>query len=151
MKESIFFTVLMLSSAITVLVQKQDTSIYHSCRLTTDTETRISGQLQPRFVSCPQFGNGPADLFKFIAANIRYPATARAKRLQGRVIVLMIIEKDGSISHAKVVHGISKDLNNEALRVIHSLPKWRPAILNKKPVRMDYFIPVEFSLKNHQS
>jgi protein TonB len=59
----------------------------------------------------------------------------------------MTIEKDGSISHARIEHGISKDLDKEALRVINSLPKWKPAILNKKPVRDKYFIPVAFSLE----
>ena len=95
----------------------------------------------------PAFPGGPAELMNFLSTNVKYPATAIKDSIQGRVIATFIVEKDGSISGAKVVKHVSDDLDAEAIRVIESMPKWIPGKQNGKEVRVKYTIPVTFRLK----
>ena len=94
----------------------------------------------------PEFPGGKKALYKFLSDNIKYPESAKKKKIQGTVWVSFIIEKDGSISHIKVEHGISPELDKEAIRVIKSMPRWKPATLRGKPVRIVSLLPVKFSL-----
>ncbi|SHM09756.1 energy transducer TonB [Mucilaginibacter sp. OK098] len=106
----------------------------------TDTTIFASVQHQPEFP-------GSNDQFSaYIAKNIRYPKDAREKTKQGRVIVQMIIEKDGSISHVKIVRKIFPSLDAEAVKVISSSPKWNPGMQNGYPVRVIYTMPISFNL-----
>ena len=141
----ILFTFMSLLFISTAIAQKRDTTIYSGCRLKTDTIPVVDGD-GLLMDSCPQFKNGPDDLYKFINENIHYPASARKNHVEGRVIVSMIIEKDGSVSHAKVERGVSKEIDKETLRLINSLPKWNPGVLHGKPVRVRYALVVPFKL-----
>ncbi|AYL98680.1 M56 family metallopeptidase [Mucilaginibacter celer] len=94
----------------------------------------------------PEFPGGIEAFGKFLGSNIRYPATAREQKIQGRVIITFIVEKNGALSNEKIVRGITDDLNNEALRVIALSPKWKPGIQNGRPVRVQYSVPINFSL-----
>jgi TonB family protein len=131
--------------------QKRDTTIYQGCRLANDTTQYIDGTGASILDSCPQFRNGLNDLLKYISTHVHCPLNIRKDHLKGKVIISVVIEKDGSITHAKIERGISKNIDKEALRVINSLPKWKPGILNRKPVRVKYYIPVSFTVpnKNH--
>ncbi|MEO3405228.1 TonB family protein [Mucilaginibacter sp. CAU 1740] len=94
----------------------------------------------------PEFPGGLEAFGKFLASNLKYPAAAREQKIQGRVIITFIVEKDGSLSNKKIVRGITDDLNNEALRVIALSPKWKPGIQNGRPVRVQYSVPISFTL-----
>ncbi len=94
----------------------------------------------------PQFPGGLQALFNYLGSNIHYPANAVKNHIQGRVIVSVAIETDGSITNAKVVHSVSEELDKEALRVINQSPKWIPAKRNGKPTRTEYSIPIKFAL-----
>ncbi|PWK71425.1 outer membrane transport energization protein TonB [Mucilaginibacter oryzae] len=94
----------------------------------------------------PEFPGGLEAFGKFLGRNIKYPATAREQKIQGRVIITFIVEKDGSLSNEKIVRGITGELNNEAMRVIALSPKWKPGIQNGRPVRVQYSVPINFSL-----
>ena len=95
----------------------------------------------------PQFPGGPSALFEFISKNIQYPKEAEDANLQGRVIVSFVVEKDGSVSNAKVVRPIDPLLDAEALRVVNSMPKWIPGKQNGEAFRVKYTIPVTFRVE----
>ena len=94
----------------------------------------------------PEFVGGQAELMKFLAENVHYPEAAYKVGKQGRVIATFIVEADGSVSNAKIVKKVSDELDAEALRVIGTMPKWKPGMQNGKAVRVKYTIPITFRL-----
>lgn len=96
----------------------------------------------------PEFPNGGmAGLMQFLSKNIEYPTIAQENGTQGRVTVQFVVNKDGSIVDAKVLRGVDPYLDKEALRVINSMPKWKPGMQRGKPVRVKYTVPVMFRLQ----
>ena len=95
----------------------------------------------------PSFPGGEAKLMEFVAKNIKYPQIARETGIQGRVFVGFVVEPDGSISNVKLLRGIGGGCDEEAMRVIKSLPKWKPGKQRGKAVRVSYQIPVFFKLQ----
>ena len=123
----------------------------------------------------PRFPGGEAELMGFIAKNIKYPEVATKHGVQGRVIVQFIVEKDGSLSNAKVLENPKKSganmvvvnammpekerqdaeghnagvqaMRDEALRMVNAMPKWTPGKQKGKPVRCKYVIPVTYRLQ----
>lgn len=94
----------------------------------------------------PLFPGGPSALFDYLSKNIQYPKEAEAKGIVGRAIVVFVVEKDGSITNAKVVNNVEPSLGKEALRVILAMPNWIPGKQNGKLVRVKYTVPVNFKL-----
>jgi protein TonB len=94
----------------------------------------------------PLFPGGMDAFYKFLGKNIRYPAVARENNTQGRVIVQFVVEKDGSLTDIKVVRGIGDGCDDEAVRVLKMSPKWKAGIQNGRPVRVEYTVPVNFTL-----
>ena len=98
----------------------------------------------PRWVEqMPLF---PGDMQKYLGNIIRYPEAARAGNIQGRVIVEFIVSEDGSVTHARVTRGIGGGCDEEALRVVGAMPKWKPGRQNGIPVKVLYTIPIKFQL-----
>ena len=95
----------------------------------------------------PYFPGGRELLLKYLAVNIKYPASAVKAKKQGRVIVTFIVQKDGSVTHAKIAKSIDPELDAEALRVVRGMPKWIPGTQFGKPVNVKYTLPVKFSLQ----
>ena len=95
----------------------------------------------------PAFPGGEQKLMEFVAKNIKYPQTARETGVEGRVIVGFVIEPDGSISNVTLLKGVGGGCDEEAVRVIKSLPKWEPGKEQGKAVRVSYQIPVSFRLQ----
>ena len=98
----------------------------------------------------PEFPGGDKSLFQFIADNTKYPADAKEKGIKGRVFVNFIVEPDGSISDIKVLRGIGGGCDEEAVRVVESMPKWKPGMQNGEAVRVSYNVPVNFRLEDKQ-
>ncbi len=98
----------------------------------------------------PKFPGGEAELFHYISKNIHYPQKAREKGIQGRVFIGFIVEKDGSISNVRNLRGVDSELDAEAIRVIQSLPKWKPGMHKGEFVRVSYQIPIFFKLEDMQ-
>ena len=94
----------------------------------------------------PEYPGGPKALMEFLNNNVQYPAEAEKAGIQGRVIATFVVEKDGSISNAKVVKSVDPLLDAEALRVIGAMPNWKPGMQNGKIVRVKYTIPLSFHL-----
>ena len=99
----------------------------------------------------PQFPGGMAGMMQYLSSNIRYPEDAKESGAQGRVIVSFIVEKDGSISNAKVAKPTYSSLDEEALRVVNAMPKWVPGKQNGEAVRVKYSIPVSFRLNSKET
>jgi protein TonB len=95
----------------------------------------------------PLFPGGPAALLKYIADNTKYPQEAIDINLQGKVIVKFAVMHDGSVSRIEVLRGVSPLLDNEAMRVVSTLPKWRPGKQNGNPVSVWFMVPVTFQIK----
>ena len=97
----------------------------------------------------PKFLGGDYAMMRFINNNIRYPQTAAVNHIEGKVIVQFVVEKDGSIGEVKVVRGVHKDLDQEAVRVIKMLPKFSEPGRNAigEPVRVWYTLPINFKLQ----
>ena len=93
-----------------------------------------------------QFPGGEQECFKFLAANVKYPAECIEKGIQGRVIVSFIIETDGTLDEIKTMRSPDPLLTKEAERVVALMPKWKPAMQNGKPVRSRFTLPVMFRL-----
>ena len=94
----------------------------------------------------PEFPGGPDALLEFMRKNIKYPAEAREKDIQGRVLVTFIVNKDGSLTEPEVVKSVDPLLDAEALRLISVMPNWKPGTQRGKPVRTKYTLPVNFRL-----
>jgi protein TonB len=95
----------------------------------------------------PQFPGGPSALFEYLSKSIRYPIEAEKNGVQGRVICCFVVGPDGLISDVKVVKSVDPSLDNEAKRVIGSMPKWIPGKKNGIPVSVKYTTPVTFRLQ----
>lgn len=95
----------------------------------------------------PEFPGGIEALYKYLAENITYPQQAKDSGIQGRVYVTFVVEKDGSITGAKVLRGIGGGCDEEALRVVNAMPKWTPGKQLGEPVRVQFNLPVVFKLK----
>lgn len=94
----------------------------------------------------PEFPGGEAALIAYIGKNTKYPAIARENNIEGRVFISFVVEKDGNISDVKVVRGIGGGCDEEAKRVIKSLPRFTPGKQNGRPVRVQFNVPVNFKL-----
>ena len=95
----------------------------------------------------PEFpGSGMSAFMDYIKTNMRYPASAKEKGIQGCVTVRFVVDKDGSIKDSKVLRSVDKDMDAEALRLINTMPKWKPGRQKGQPVAVKYTAPVMFRL-----
>ena len=94
----------------------------------------------------PGEGKGVENVMKFISENMKYPAEAKANNIQGRVIVKFIVERDGSLSDIKVMRPLGYGCNEEAIRLVKSMPKWEPGKKGGKAVRTSFMLPIQFQL-----
>lgn len=94
----------------------------------------------------PSYPGGKDAMIAFLSSNMRYPDAAKKNGIHGRVIVSFVVDKDGSITETKVVRSVDPALDQEALRLVNSMPKWKPGTAEGKPVRVKYSIPFNFSL-----
>jgi TonB family protein len=96
----------------------------------------------------PEYPGGVQAMMQFLSDNIKYPKDAQEKAIEGRVICQFIVEKDGSIVEVTIASSSGNaSLDKEAIRVIQSMPKWKPGKQRGKPVRVKYTVPVNFRLQ----
>ena len=93
----------------------------------------------------PQFPGGHVALFEYLSKNIKFPKSKENEDVKVRVVTTFTVEKDGSITHAKIVRSQGEAFDNEALRVINGMPKWIPGMQNGKAVSVKYTLPITFS------
>ena len=94
----------------------------------------------------PEFPGGDLGLMKYIQKNVKYPAIAKEYNITGKVYVSFIVDKKGSVTNVKIVRGVDKNLDAEAMRVVKSLPKYKPGLQRGEPVRVMFTIPINFTL-----
>jgi protein TonB len=116
--------------AQTAVVADQDTTVYKQHEVTVK----------------PMFNGSSEGFLRFLIKTVRYPAAAREHNIQGKVYVAFIVEKDGNLSNFRVTKKVSKDLDEETLRVMKVSPPWQPAKNDDKPVRCWVEVPISYSL-----
>ena len=94
----------------------------------------------------PEFPGGAIALMKWLTKNLRYPQSARQRKIQGRVVTQFIVNADGSLSDLKVVESAEPSPDREALRVLRSMPSWKAGQIDQKPCRTMVCIPIVFKL-----
>lgn len=92
----------------------------------------------------PEFPNGNEGLGKYLSENIKYPKKALKKNIMGKVHVQFVIDKTGKVTDVVAVRGVDKSLDKEAVRVIKSMPNWKPGMKDGQPVKVKYTIPINF-------
>lgn len=123
------------------LIIKMNNAVYDS--LDTTTAKNYDDVFQV-VEGMPKF---PGDLNIYLGKNVNYPEEAQKEKIQGRVIVQFIIEKDGTITNVKVHRSVHQLLDKEAIRVVENMPKWIPGTQRGKPVRVSYTVPINFRLQ----
>jgi protein TonB len=96
--------------------------------------------------NAPAFPGGDAERMKFLQDNIKYPQMARESGIQGTVYVTFVIERNGSVTDVKILRGIGGGCDEEAVRVVQNMPKWEPGKQRGKPVRVQFNMPIKFTL-----
>ena len=95
----------------------------------------------------PQFPGGDAAMLKYLGENIRYPSVAQRNGLEGLVVLQFVVDQNGGISDIVVVKKLGGGTDEEAMRVVKSMPKWSPGKQNGRPVKVRYTLPVRFTIK----
>ncbi|MBK6341296.1 MAG: TonB family protein [Flavobacteriales bacterium] len=95
----------------------------------------------------PEFPGGQEALIKYIGANLTYPASAKSDRVEGKVFVVFTVKSNGQVADASVKRGVREDIDNEALRVVRSMPAWKPAQSGGKAVSAQMTLPIAFKLE----
>ncbi len=94
----------------------------------------------------PEFTGGISKMYKWLSKNVRYPKEASRNGIEGRVIVSFVVEKDGQITGVEILKGIGFGCDEETLRVITKMPRWKPGKQNGTPVRVKYTLPLSFKI-----
>ena len=96
----------------------------------------------------PEFQGGMDAMIAWLGENVKYPVQAREAGLEGTVHVTFVVERDGTITGVKVIkpNEKMKELEDEAVRAVRSMPKWKPGKSNGKKVRVQFVLPIVFSL-----
>jgi TonB family protein len=115
--------------------------------LSTQGDSKIYPDESPPLEVRPFFSKGENGLNDYIGSSLHYPKNALKNNIQGRVIVSFVVNGDGSLSQFKIEHGVSPDIDAEALRVMQMSPKWLPGILNGKTVRVIHYVPIDFIIQ----
>lgn len=95
----------------------------------------------------PTFPGGDTERMRFLQENIKYPQMARESGIQGTVYVTFVVEPNGSVSDVRILRGIGGGCDEEAIRVIKLMPKWEPGMQRGKPVRVQFNMPIKFTLQ----
>lgn len=95
-----------------------------------------------------EFPGGAVALIKWINENLIYPANAMDSKIEGRVLVKFVVEKDGSISNASIFKSVDPDLDRESIRLVNSMPEWKPGEMQGVPVQSYFILPVTFKLQD---
>ncbi len=95
----------------------------------------------------PEFPGGPSEMMKFLANNLTYPEQARRQKIEGRVFVNFVVEKDGAVSNVTILRGIGAGCDEEAIRVVELMPKWTPGYQRGQAVRVSFNLPIKFALE----
>ena len=94
----------------------------------------------------PKYPGGAVEFMKWLTRNLQYPALARSRKTQGKVVAVFYVEKDGNITGINVIQSLSPECDREAIRVLSKMPRWEPGVQNDQPCRTKVCIPIVFKL-----
>ena len=121
------------------------------CLMTANAQKTVVSQSKQNIYDVveqmPEFPGGMEALINFLSTNIKYPNDAIKQNVGGRVMVMFVVETDGSISNVRVAKRVFPSLDAEAIRVAKTMPKWKPGKEKGRLVRVNYTLPVVFSIK----
>ncbi|MEI6047386.1 MAG: energy transducer TonB [Bacteroidota bacterium] len=115
------------------------------------TSKQDSGAVYMYCEKMPEFPGGETAFFDYVKNKIKYPRLAVSDKIEGRVVIKFIVKASGEAGDVQIIRSIRSDLDNECIKVISELPKWKPGMINDKPVAVSYSIPVRFLLKNSEN
>ena len=130
MKKLMYAVMLLLGMSITVSGVAQNNDVYSIVE------------------EMPEYPGGMDKLVEYLSQNIKYPQQAIEKGIEGKVFVSFIVEKDGSVSNVQVQRSLGGGCDEEAVRVVKAMPKWKPGKQDGKPVRVRYNLPINFRLQD---
>lgn len=111
-----------------------------------EEETTVEEEIFQVVEEDPEFPGGMDALYKYLGESLKYPPMAKENNIEGRVYVTFVVEKDGSISNARILRDIGGGCGQEAIRVVKAMPKWKPGKQRGKGVRVQFNLPVTFKL-----
>lgn len=117
-----------------------------AAELQKEEEAEDPNKIYDKVEVMPEYPGGAAAFMRYLAQNVKYPTVAQENGTQGIVVVQFVVDADGSVTNAHVITSVDPYLDEEALRVIKSMPRWTPGKLNGKPVRVKYTTPIKFRL-----
>ena len=123
-------------------VQKEAEVTEALSQVTADKDTAVMRTVE----QIPEFPGGSVQFMKWLTRNLRYPPQAQQQKIQGKVVVSFIVNKDGSISAPTIVKSVDPVLDSEAMRVVRMMPRWKPGMEKGKPCRTMFAIPINFVL-----
>ena len=137
------------SSRVTAMMNLDDSTVNWYQVAWNDEEDMLDwfNKEDYRFFSLSEYPGGFEAMAAYIAKSVVYPEKAKAEGVEGKVFVQFVVDTDGSIAEATVLHGVGGECDDEALRVVKSMPKWQPATFKGKPVRSKYVMPIYYTLK----
>ncbi|NPA36410.1 MAG: energy transducer TonB [Chlorobi bacterium] len=95
----------------------------------------------------PEFPGGNNELLSFLSKSVKYPVIAIENRIQGRVYVYFVVDENGYVSDVRLIRGVDPAIDKEALRVVKSMPRWKPGKQRNKPVKVSFTVPINFVLE----
>jgi periplasmic protein TonB len=120
---------------------------YYVTRVDVQEEEHVELEIFTIVEEQPSFPGGEEALMEFLGKNIAYPPMAKESGIQGTVFVTFVVEPDGSVTNVKTLRGIGGGCDEEAIRVVKNMPKWKPGKQRGKPVRVQFNLPIRFILQ----
>lgn len=139
-----------------LVISERRTEVVEDENIIESDEIELEEEIKPDFSRqkvydivdvMPVYPDGEHELMEYIADNVEYPQEAIERGIEGRVFVKFIVEPDGSVSNVKIIRGIGYGCDEEAIRVIESMPAWKPGRENGEAVRVSMAAPVSFKLQ----
>jgi protein TonB len=139
-----------LPSTEELLTTVQNGSVTDTAVFTVTTETVTPEESEPRIIvqEMPEFPGGFPALMNFIGSNMKYPAEAQNNNIQGKVLLKFVVKPDGSVDRIEILRGIDPLLDNEAIRVVKTLPKFKPGRQDGVAVPVWFLLPVVFKIES---
>jgi len=125
----------------------QDTEIEEYIPVEIEEEEIVEAEIFTVVEESPSFPGGDVARIKFLQQNIEYPTMARESGIQGTVYVTFVVEPDGKVSNVQILRGIGGGCDEEAIRVIKAMPRWNAGKQRGKPVRVQFNMPIKFTLQ----
>jgi TonB family protein len=113
------------------------------------TPANVEGEIFTVVEQQPEFKGGMAKLGQYLQSSLKYPAAAQKANVQGRVFVNFIVDKTGEVSDVKILKGLGFGIDEEAIRVVQNMPRWKPAMQSGRVVNVRFNLPINFELDDN--